>query len=134
MVLVATAVPGCSSTSVGVEAAAGRYELHSVSGRAVPVDALGGALAGELVLRADGRARRIVQYATSGIPGPIVVRGSGSYRLRGVEIALDLVDESRGSVAARPWRGRGEVEPQRITLRYPGPADGITEEVYVRVR
>jgi hypothetical protein len=131
--LVGTAVAGCASTPVDVEGLAGRYELRSVNGRTVPVDALGGAIGGELVLSADGQATRVVQRATSGIPGPITVRASGSYRVRGAEIALDLVQESRGPATARPWRARGELASPRITLRYPGPGDRITEEVYVRV-
>lgn len=122
----------CSSTPVGVEALAGRYELRSVNARTVPVDALGGALGGELVLSDHGRVRRMVEYATSGIPGPIVVRANGSYRVRGNEIAIDLVEEPRGSLIARPWRLRGEVVSGRIVLRYQGRGGAETEEVYVR--
>jgi hypothetical protein len=128
-----TAWTGCSSTPVGVEALAGRYELRTVNGRAVPVDALGGALGGELVLSDNGRVRRIVQYATSGIPGPIVMRANGSYRVRGNEITLDLVEEPRGTLLARPWRVRGDVATPRIILRYEGRGETDTEEVYVRV-
>jgi hypothetical protein len=123
----------CSSTPVGVEALAGRYELRSVNARAVPVDALGGALGGELVLSDHGRARRVVQYATSGVPGPITIRANGSYRVRGSEITLDLTDEPRGGLLARPWRVRGEVASARIVLRYAGRGGASTEEVYVRV-
>lgn len=132
--LLAAATPtGCSSTPVGVEALAGRYELRTVNGRAVPVDALGGALGGELVLSDNGRVRRIVQYATSGIPGPIIVRANGSYRVRGSEITLDLVEEPRGTLLARPWTVRGDVATPRIILRYEGRGGTDTEEVYVRV-
>jgi hypothetical protein len=123
----------CSSTPVGVEALAGRYELRSVNGRTVPVDALGGALGGALVLSDHGRVRRVVQYATSGIPGPITMRVNGSYSVRGKEITLDLVEEARGSLLARPRRVRGEVGQGRIVLRYPGRGDAESEEVYVRV-
>src|SRR5687768_16946336 len=38
------AISGCSSTPTGIPAVAGRYELRSVDGRAVPIEALGGAL------------------------------------------------------------------------------------------
>src|SRR5688572_5738727 len=111
---------GCTSTPVGVEALAGRYELRSVNARTVPVDALGGAVGGELVLSDHGRVRRLVQYATSGVPGPIAMRANGSYRVRGNEITLDLTEEPRGQLLARPWRIRGEVQSARIVLRYPG--------------
>jgi hypothetical protein len=131
--LAAATTTGCSSTPVGVEALAGRYELRTVNGRAVPVDALGGALGGELVLSDHGRVRRIVRYATSGVPGPIVVRANGSYRVRGNEITLDLVEEPRGTLLARPWRLRGDVATSRIILRYEGRGERDTEEVYVRV-
>jgi hypothetical protein len=133
IVILGTAASSCSSTPVGVEALAGRYELRSVNARTVPVDALGGALGGELVLSDHGRVRRAVQYATSGVPGPIVMRANGSYRVRGNEITLDLTEEPRGALLARPWRIRGEVASPRIVLRYPGPGDVNTEEVYVRV-
>lgn len=123
----------CSSAPVSVEALAGRYELRSVNRRPVPVDALGGAIGGELVLSDHGRVRRIVQYATSGIPGPIVMRANGSYRVKGNEIVLDLVEEPRGSLLARPWRLRGEIVRGRILLRSPARGRGDTEEeVYVR--
>jgi hypothetical protein len=132
--LVVTAVAaGCSSTPVGVEALAGRYELRSVNARAVPIDALGGALGGELVLSDHGRVRRVAQYATSGIPGPIAMRANGSYRIRGSEITLELMEEPRGALLARPWRVRGEVASSRIVLRYRGRGGADTEEVYVRV-
>jgi hypothetical protein len=132
--LVVTAVAaGCSSTPVGVEALAGRYELRSVNARTVPIDALGGALGGELVLSDHGRVRRVVQYATSGVPGPIAMRANGSYRVRGREITLELMEEPRGALLARPWRVRGEVASPRIVLRYQGPGSADTEEVYVRV-
>ena len=130
--LAAVTTAGCSSTPVGVEALAGRYELRAVNGRAVPVDALGGALGGELVLSDHGRVRRTVQYATSGVPGPIVVRANGSYHVRGNEITMDLVEESRGTLLARPWRLRGDVATSRIILRYEGRGKTDTEEVYVR--
>jgi hypothetical protein len=133
IVIASVAFTGCSSTPVGVEALAGRYELRTVNGRAVPVDALGGALGGELVLSDNGRVRRIVQYATSGVPGPIVMRANGSYRVRGNAITLDLVEEPRGALLARPWRVRGDVATPRIILRYEGRGETDTEEVYVRV-
>ncbi len=132
LVILSTAAAGCSSTPVGVEALAGRYELRSVNARAVPVDALGGAVGGELVLSDHGRVRRVVQYATSGVPGPIAMRANGSYRVRGNEITLDLTEEPRGELLARPWRIRGEVQSARIVLRYPGRRGADTEEVYVR--
>ena len=133
LVMLSTAAAGCSSTPVGVEALAGRYELRSVNSRSVPVDALGGALGGELVLSDHGRVRRVVQYATSGIPGPITVRAKGSYRVRGNEITLDMTEEPRGTLLARPWRVRGDVSSPRIILRYAGRGGVETEEVYVRV-
>jgi hypothetical protein len=133
LVTLASALVGCTSTPVGVEALAGRYELRSVNARTVPVDALGGAIGGELVLSDHGRVRRVVQYATSGIPGPITMRANGSYRVRGNEITLDLTEEPRGELLARPWRIRGEVRSARIVLRYSGPRGADTEEVYVRV-
>jgi len=89
------ATSGCSSTPTGVAPLAGRYELRSVDGRAVPVDALGGALGGDIQLGADGRVTRLVQYATSGIPGPIVTRATGTYRVRGSKITLTLTEEGR---------------------------------------
>jgi hypothetical protein len=124
----------CSSTRMDIEALAGRYELRSVNARTVPVDALGGALGGELVLSDHGRVRRIVQYATSGVPGPITMRANGSYSVRGKEITLDLVEEPRGALLARSRQLRGEVVQGRIILRYPGRAGADTEEVYVRVQ
>ena len=126
------AAAGCTSAPTGVAALAGRYELRSVDGRSLPDDRLGGAIGGELVLTADGRATRTLQHATSGIPGPITRRASGAYRRRGPEITLVLVGRAAGAPAAT-WTARGEVQLPTITLRYPGLADGIVEEVYVRV-
>src|SRR5687767_6142502 len=87
------AATGCSLTPTAIATLAGRYELRSVDGRAVPVDALGGALGGDIQLSPDGRATRVVRYATSGIPGPIVARASGTYRVRGWEITMTLTED-----------------------------------------
>jgi hypothetical protein len=133
LTLLAAACVGCSSIPVGAAAHAGRYELRSVDGRTLPDERLGGAIAGELILTADGRATRVVQHAASGVPGPIFRRASGTYRVRGAEITFDLEEQLRPS-GTRRWRLRGEARPQTIVLRYPGPGDRVVEEVYVRVR
>jgi hypothetical protein len=127
-----TAASACSTTPTGVAALAGRYELRSVGGRPVPVEALGGALGGDIQLGADGRVTRVVRYATSGIPGPIVTRATGTYRARGSQITLTLTEQGR---TARPgrWQVSGELQPPSLVLRYPGRADGVVEERYVRV-
>ncbi len=91
----------CSSTPRDAAALAGRYELRSVDGRAVPVDALGGALGGDIRLTADGHVTRVVQYATSGIPGPIVNRGTGTYRARGSRITLTAASSKSGTCGCR---------------------------------
>ena len=132
LLLVAACV-GCSSIPLGAAAHAGRYELRSVDGRKLPDERLGGAIAGELVLTADGRATRVVQHASSGVPGPIVRRASGTYRVRDAEITFDFEEKLRPS-GTRRWNVRGEARPPTIILRYPGPADRVVEEVYVRVR
>jgi hypothetical protein len=129
--LVAVAV-GCSSTPTGLSALAGRYELRSVDGRSVPVDALGGALGGELQLGADGRVTRVVQYARSGIPGPIITRATGTYRVRGSQITLSLTEQGRRARLG-PWQLNGQVRLPAVVLRYPGRADAPVEERYVRV-
>jgi hypothetical protein len=115
---------GCASATTGIAALAGRYELRSVNGKSVPVDALGGAIRGELVLTADGRAARTVTYARSGLPDPVVFASSGTYRVRGSEITLRLPD--RGEV-------RGEIRSSSIVVGYPGPGGRWIEEEYVRV-
>jgi hypothetical protein len=130
--LVGTATSGCSSTPTGVAALAGRYELRSVGGRVVPVEALGGAIGGDVQLSADGRVTRVVQYATSGIPGPIVTRAMGTYRVRGSRITLTLTEEGRTARLGR-WQVSGEVQPPFLLLRYPGRADEMVEERYVRL-
>ncbi len=123
----------CSSTPRDAAAAlAGRYELRSVDGRAVPVDALGGALGGDIRLTADGHVTRVVQYATSGIPGPIVNRGTGTYRARGSRITLTLTEQGRTARLGR-WQVSGDVQLPALVLRYAGPAGGIVEERYMRV-
>ena len=124
--------PACSSTPTGVAALAGRYELRSVDGRPVPVDALGGALGGDIQLGADGRVTRVVQYATSGIPGPIVSRATGTYRARRAQITLVLAEEGRTARLGR-FQVNGEVQLPTLVLRYPGRADGLVEERYVRI-
>jgi hypothetical protein len=134
--LVSAAMLACSSTSADVAALAGRYELRSVDGRAVPVDALGGALGGDIRLTADGHVTRVVQYATSGIPGPIVNRVTGTYRARGSRITLTLTEQGRTARLGR-WEVSGDVSGDvqlpALVLRYAGPAGGIVEERYVRV-
>ncbi len=122
---------GCSSAPLGVESVAGRYELRTVNGRSVPTDGLGATLSGELVLSRDGQARRVVRYATSGIPGPIDIRASGQFRVKGPEIAFELNEELRPS-GTRRWRVLGAVEPSAIVLRYLGRGDRLVEERYVR--
>jgi hypothetical protein len=126
------AASGCSSTPTAVAALAGRYELRSVNGRAVPVDALGGALGGDVQLSPDGRVTRVVQYATSGIPGPIVTRATGAYRVRGSQITLTLTEEGR---RAQPRRLQvsGEAQLPALVLRYPVRAERMVKERWMRV-
>jgi hypothetical protein len=119
----------CLSTPAALRGLAGRYELRSVNGAAVPVDALGGALRGELVLTATGRATRTVLYARSGLPEPVVHRAAGSYRVRGSGITLSLAVQD----SASPWRANGEIRSPSIIIRYPGRSDRMVEEEYVKV-
>jgi hypothetical protein len=126
------AAAGCASTPTSLAPLTGRYELRSVDGRSLPDDRLGGMIAGELVITADGRATRTVQHATSGIPGPITRRAAGTYRRRGEEITFRLLRDGR-AVPEATWEVRGVVRPPVITLRYPGPTGGTVEERYVRV-
>jgi hypothetical protein len=126
------AISGCASTPTGIAAVAGRYELRSVDGRAVPIEALGGALGGHIQLGADGRVTRVVQYVTSGIPGPIVARATGTYRARGSQITLTVTEEGRTARLGRR-QVNGDVQLPALVLKYPGPADRIVEERYVRV-
>jgi hypothetical protein len=129
---IAFAGVGCSSTPTGVAGVAGRYELRSVDGRSLPDERLGGAIGGEMLLSADGYARRVVRYATSGIPGPIVNRATGGYRMRGSQITLTLTEQGRTARLGR-WQVSGEVQPPVLVLRYFGPAERMVEERYVRV-
>jgi hypothetical protein len=123
---------GCSSTPTGVAALAGRYTLRSVDGHTVPVEALGGALGGDIQLGADGRVKRVVQYATSGIPGPIITRATGTYRARGSQITLTLTEEGRTARLGR-WQLSGDVQPPALVLRYRDPEGETVEERYARV-
>jgi hypothetical protein len=125
-------IASCFSTPTGVAALVGRYQLRSVDGRAVPVEALGGALGGDLQFGADGRVTRVVRYATSGIPGPIVTRATGTYRVRGSHITLTLTEEGRTARLGR-WQVSGDVQLPALVLRYPGRGDRMVEERWVRV-
>jgi len=129
--LLLVAAAGCSSTPTSVGAVVGRYELRSVNGSAVPVDALGGAIGGELVLTGDGRAWRTVSYARSGLPGPAVLSASGTYSVRGSEITLRLLEPGRPA-SSPTWDVRGDVRSSTIILGYPAATDGWVEEEYVR--
>jgi hypothetical protein len=130
--VLAALTSACAASPTSLRAFAGRYELRSVNGRPVPVDALGGALAGELVLTVDGRFTRTVSYARSGLPEPAVMREAGAYDVHGTEITFRGVREGLlaplgGGVIA--W---GEVRLPSVFFRYPGPADQGVEEEYVR--
>jgi hypothetical protein len=125
------AAASCASTPTGVAAVAGRYELRAVDGRSLPDDRLGGAIAGELVLTAGGRATRTVTYARSGLPDPSVRRMAGTFRVRGTSITLALSAEGATPTSRRELAG--EVAPSSIVVRYPGPRDRIVEELFVRV-
>ena len=131
--LLVAAAPGCgrdpAPTTAGV--VAGTYVLRSVDGRAVPVDALGGTLGGRIVLSRDGRATRVVQLATSGIPGPIEKRWTGTYEVTGSEISFRLVAEGSPE-GTLPVQERGGLRDERLTLRYGAPRGGWVEEIYVR--
>jgi hypothetical protein len=129
--VLAVLTTACSSSPAGVHAFAGRYQLRAVDGQSVPVDALGGAISGELVLTADGRFTRIVTYARSGLPDPFVSRTEGTYRVNGSEITFQVVlgrPPLRGSV----WDIAGKARLPSIFVEYPGPADAPVEEEYVR--
>jgi hypothetical protein len=130
--IIITLASGCSSIPTAATALAGRYELRSVDGRTVPVEALGGALGGQIQLSADGRVTRVVHYATSGIPGPIVTRASGTYRVRGSQITLTLTEEGR---RAQPRRLQvsGEAQLPALVLRYPVRAERMVKERWMRV-
>jgi hypothetical protein len=95
------------------------------------VDALGGAISGELVLTADGRFTRVVNYARSGVPEPWVARTAGMYRVRGAEITFRFFQDGKQPPLAS-WELRGEVRLPSIVFRDVGPADEAVEEEYVR--
>jgi hypothetical protein len=52
--------------------------------------------------------------------------------VRGSQITLTLTEEGRTARLGR-WQLSGEVQPPSLVLRYPGPADGMVEERYVRL-
>ena len=132
LALLALASAGCASSPTGVAALVGRYELRSVDGRLLPDERLGGAISGELTLQGNGRATRVVTYARSGLPTPFVQQTTGVYRVRGSQITLTLSERPRSTLGS-PWQVSGEVQGQSLVFRYPGPADGATEERFVRV-
>ncbi len=130
--LLAVLTFACSSNAARARTVAGRYELRSVNGKAVPVDALGGALGGELVLSASGRGRRVVSYARSGVPEPFVHRSAGTYSVSGSEITLSFFTEGPRQPASR-WTARGELHGRSILIRHSGRAGEMVEEEYVKV-
>ena len=127
------AAPACgrdpAPTTAG--ALAGTYELRTVDGRAVPVDALGGVIGGRIVLTRDGRVTRVVQVATSGVPGPVELRSTGTYEVTGSKIRFHLVAE-RSVAATLPLQSEGELRGRHLVLRHGAPASGWVEETYVR--
>ena len=133
--LLLAAAPSCGRepSPTSADALAGAYELRSVNGRAVPVDALGGAVSGRLVLTRDGRVTRTIRYATSGVPGPIEQRSTGTYEVTGSEVSYRVVDE-RSPEGTLPLEAQGELRARRLTFRYPAPGvgGGRVEEEYVR--
>ena len=131
---VLAALHGCgrdpAPTTAG--ALAGTYELRWVNERPVPVDALGGAVDGRLVLTRDGQVTRAVRYATSGVPGPIEHRSAGTYEVTGSEISYRVTPVSR-SADTPLLEAEGELRAGRLTFRYRGlPGGGWVEETYVR--
>ena len=133
--LLAAAAGGCGRDSAPTTASAlaGTYQLRWVNERPVPVDALGGAVDGRLVLSRDGSVTRSIRYATSGIPGPIEHLSAGTYDLIGSEITYQVTPVGSPEGTA-PLAAEGELRAGRLTFRYRGlPGGGLVEETYVRV-
>ena len=131
---VLAALHGCgrdpAPTTAG--ALAGTYQLRWVNERPVPIDLLGGAVDGRLVLTRDGQVTRSVRYATSGVPGPIEHLSAGTYEVIGPEISYRVtpVNSPEGTP---PLEAQGELRAGRLTFRYQSlPGGGLMEETYVR--
>ena len=114
----------------------GTYVLESVDGCAPGPAAAecfprpSWVLDGEMILRADGGVTRTMHYQFPSDPATGTVMLSGTFRRRGDVVEFALVENVGGTRYV--WRPRALFSEQRLTLRYPHPADGETVEVFAR--
>jgi hypothetical protein len=106
----------------------GTYRLESVDGEAVPTSGLGAVLSGEIVLDADGRATRKFQQQLSGVADKRDVVVHGTFVATSDALVFAFVADPGHPEDV--WRPRATLADGRLTLSYPGPADGTVDEVY----
>jgi len=117
-------------------AAAGTYVLESVDGCALGTPAeqcphrRSWLVGGTMVLAADGRVARVVQYQFPEDAGPVTEASLGTFTVRRGAVDLTLRQERDGTWYV--WRVRATLADGRLTMSYPHPADGETVEVFRR--
>jgi hypothetical protein len=87
-------------------------------------------LDGEIVLRADGSVTRTMHYQFPSDPAAGLLMLSGTYTRR-INVVYFALVENVGGVRY-VWRPRALLSGNKLTLRYPHPADGETIEVFAR--
>jgi len=131
---------GCGESTVPTDppaVAAGTYVLESVDGCALATPAEQCPFRrnplhvdGTMVLGSNGQAARVIRYQLPGEASPRTDASVGTFTLRrGV---VDFALREQIEEASRVWRFRATLADERLTVRYPHPADGETVEVFRR--
>lgn len=112
-----------------VRAAAGLYVLSTVNGAPVPTSDPSAAIGGTIYLWPTGHAERHVIYRTYN-GGTEEVQSVGSFHFEDRSLVLELRPKTDPPPGV--WKLYATLDDGRITLGYPGPADGWMSEEYRR--
>ena len=126
------AVAGCGDAAGpqrSLGSASGIYLLATVNGQALPASDASAPIEGSVYLWPTGHAERHVVYRRND-GGKETIESVGSFHFEGDALVLDL--RPKGQYAPTAWRVNGALDGTKLTIGYPGPADGWMSEEYRR--
>ena len=129
---VVAVVAGCRDAAGpqrSLGSAAGIYLLATVNGQRVPTGDLLAPIEASVYLWPTGHVERHVVYRRND-GGTEVIESVGSFHFEGDALVLELRPKDQYTLPA--WRVTGALEGTKLTIGYPGPADGWMTEEYFR--
>lgn len=127
-----TAVAGCGDAAGpqrSFRAAAGIYLLATVNGQTPPISDVSAPIEGAVYLWPTGHAERHLVYRRFD-GGTEAVESVGSFHFEGDALVLEL--RPKDAYTLTPGRVTAAFDGTKLTIGYPGPADGWISEEYRR--